>query len=285
MVPARMGVLDFNYTAGWSTHDRGTSPQTIPGIGVSRCACAVKSFELAHAAGLPTHYIRQVGAASFEAQEFGVPGREALSGQISGRVIPLEWIWRAEVGRTLLKRIKAELITTEVLGFEPGTEVVEGMKLPKLWIECTTKFEPVDRHLSDEEARELSQLTQAQWAEAQRLITRAVEVLRAHFARAGLNLKDGKFELGLRRDGRIVFVDVFGTQDENRIVDLMTGDIHDKDLIRLHLENTPWFVELLEAKKAYPVDKSMWPPYPRLPDQLVKLVAHRYVQVPRRLTA
>ena len=282
----REGVLSFHLTDGWSTHDRGTSRQPIPGMGKSRCACAVQSFDAARKAGLPTHYIEQVSGQDLHVEEFAVPGAKSLSGKVHGQVIPLEWIWRMVVSRRVVERVEAGTLRAEDLGLEPGTKVVEGMKLPKIFLECSTKFEEVDRMLSDEEAFSLSGLTRSQWQEACELIVAMVDVLVPGFKRAGFLLKDGKFELGLlntlRNNGCIVFVDVFGTQDENRIVDIATGDIYDKDLIRLHLEATSWYQELKAAKVAYPHDKSKWPQYLRLPGQVVNLVSHRYSEVARR---
>ncbi len=271
------GVVDFIYTKGWSIYDRGTSPQTIPGIDRARCACAVKSFELAREAGLPTHFIEQINPTTIRVMEFSVPGKPPLSGKVHGRVIPLEWLYRMYAKGSLLERLKEGKITALDLGFLAGTIVTDGMKLPYLRLECTTKFEPVDRHLSDEEARELAELTDEQWAAARYLLERLAEVTDAQFRIANFLRPDGKGELAIRyADGAIVGVDVFGTQDENRIIDRTTGEVYDKDLIRDHFKTSPWKKALDEAKKKYPDDKSKWPEYPLLPGELVDLVSERY---------
>ena len=54
------GVIALGYTNAWSAFDRGASPQLIPGIGAARCACAVRSFNIADSIGIPNHYIEQV---------------------------------------------------------------------------------------------------------------------------------------------------------------------------------------------------------------------------------
>jgi len=279
MTPVKPGVIALEYTDRWSAFDRGSSGQTIPGIGAARCACAVKSFWLAEAANLPTHFIRQVNPLTIHVQEFSVPGRETLSGMVYGRVLPLEWIWRVRVAGSLLIRIGSGEIDPVALGFPAGTKVVEGMKLPRLRLECTTKFEATDRHLSDKEARNLAQLSKAQWEASWHLITKGVKVTNAGYHEAGFECPDGKLELGMLNNGRIIFVDVFGTQDENRIIEEKTGASYSKDLIRSYLKDTPWKKELDKAKKEYPTDKSKWPPYPILPPDLVRLVSKRYAEV------
>ena len=93
---------------------------------------------------------------------------------------------------------------------------------------------------------------------------------------------DGKLEIGMDVDGEFYIVDVFGTPDENRIIDAQTGEIFSKDIIRDYLKTLPWKRELDIAKMAYPTDKSQWPAYPTLPDDLVELVSRRYAEVARR---
>ena len=212
------GVLSLTYTDQWSAFDRGSSPQLIPGIGQARFACAVRSFDLAHGAGLPTHFIDYRRPHTLLVEEFSVPGSESLSGKVHGRVLPLEWIWRAYVKGSLWARIEAGEVDPTTLGFRRGKKVKEGMKLPRLLLECTTKFESVDRHLSPREAQGLAKLTQPQWDTACELIVRGQRVIGEAYEAEGFYGPDGKFELGMKRDGKIVFVDVFGTPDENRII-------------------------------------------------------------------
>ena len=285
MIPVEPGVISVQYSDRWSAFDRGTSPQEIPGIGKARCACAVKSFKLAHAANVDTHFIEQVDDLTFHVKEFSVPGHFSLSGKVWGRVLPLEWIWRIRAYGSLLERLRTNALKPEDLGFKPGVEVTEGMKLPRLRLECTTKFEGVDRHLSDDEARQIAEIDQEQWDEAWDLLVRVLNITDAGFDLVGFIRPDGKGELGMTKDGRIVKVDVFGTPDEDRIIDKRTGHIYSKDLIRNYLKSLPWYSELVRAKKESPKDKTMWPPDPELPEELVALVSERYGEVARRYAA
>lgn len=283
MTPVEPGVIALRYTDRWSAFDRGSSDQLIPGIGAARCACAVKSFQLAN--GLPTHYIEQVGPETIHVQEFSVPGHEPLSGKVHGRVLPVEWIWRDLVYGSLLERVKNGKVDPVTLGFAPGTMVAQGMKLPRMLLECTTKFEPVDRHLSDDEAMVLACLNSDQWSEARNLLSSTVGVTNTAYDKAGFMCPDGKLKLGHFSDGTkgmIVLVDVFGTQDENRIIDNASGGVYSKDAIRNWLNDRPWKAQLTKAKAEHPTDKSKWPPYPELPADLVGLVSERYAEVAYR---
>jgi phosphoribosylaminoimidazole-succinocarboxamide synthase len=283
MRPVEPGIISLEYTDRWSAFDRGSSDQVIPGLGAARCACAVTSFGLARARGLPTHFIEQVGPQTIHVLEFSVPGRDSLSGEVRGRVLPLEWIWRTNVFGSMLERIKDGRVDPVTLGFAPGTVVIEGMQLPKMVIECTTKFEPVDRHLSNEEALTLAGISREQQWAAQGVIAEAVYTTNAAYDAVGFMSPDGKLELGMLDDGTLLLVDVFGTQDENRLIDKATGDVYSKDLIRNWLNaQTFWKAALTGFKAEYPTDKSKWPPYPELPVTLVDLVSERYAEVARR---
>lgn len=283
MRPVSAGIISLEYTDRWSAFDRGASDQEIPAIGAARCACAVKSFQLAHAAGLPTHFIEQVGPRTIHVEEYSVPGRESLSGMTHGRILDLEGIRRDLVYGSLLERVKRGEVDPVSLGYKPGTKIREGMKLPRTLIEFTTKFEPVDRHLTDEEAIARAQITPSQYLDLRELITLAVRVTNARYEAVGFKSPDGKLELALRilpkGKTQIVLVDVFGTPDENRLINTGTGGDYSKDLLRNYLKSLPWKAQLDVAKKAYPTDKSKWPPYPKLPPEVVALVTERYVNV------
>lgn len=281
IVPVRSGVVDFVYTDKWSVFDRGPSPQEIPGLGGARCACAVKSFELAHEAGIETHFFERIDERTIRVQEFSVPGSSALSGVREGRVLPLEWIWRDRVYGSLYERLVRGTVSKESLGFGPHDIVEKGTRLPALRQECTTKFESVDRHLSDENARLLAGLSPAQWEEAKEVIRGAIRASNDRYNSVGFMCPDGKLELGRRWDGTIVLVDVFGTPDENRIIRKSDGEVFSKDLLRDYLkeEEPVWKTALDNAKLEHPNQKELWPEYPELPQFVIDLVSDRYREV------
>ena len=281
ITPVEPGVVAFRFTDRWSAFDRGSSPQTIPGIGAARCICAVRSFTLAHAVNAPTHFLEQVDDVTIHVQEFGVPGQEPLSGMSHGRVLPLEWIERTLAAGSLLERLK-EGTDPSTFGFPKDAVVTLGTPLPRPVHECTTKFEKSDRHLTDADAKALADLNDEQWQEAWNLVIAAANITSAAYGLAGFVRPDGKKELGITKRGRLVLVDVFGTQDEDRIVEGRTGKSYCKDLIRDYLKGLLWYQELRAAKKEHPGDKSKWPPYPELPAELVDTVSTRYAEAGRR---
>lgn len=280
--PVEPGVIGFRYTNKWSVFDRGPSPQEIPGLGAARCACAVKSFGLARQRGVPTHFVRQADEMTIHVREFGVPGKEPLSGKVHGQVLNAEWIWRLLAYGSLLERLRRGERKPEDFGFAPGTVVTEGMPLPVMIKECTTKFEAVDRHLSNEQTRQIIGFSQEQWERAWRLVGRAQDAITIPYDKAGFMRPDGKMELGMNSSGTFFVVDVFGTPDEDRIIDKETGELHCKDLLRNKLKGLPWKAELDRAKKTHLDDKSAWPPYPTLPDNFMHMVYERYAEVARR---
>jgi phosphoribosylaminoimidazole-succinocarboxamide synthase len=285
MTPYAAGEILVKYTEGWSAFDRGTSKQLIPGIGAARCACAIQSFRLMEKAGIPTHFIEQVSATSFNVQEFAVPFHGALSGRTAGHVLICEWIYRMYLDGSLWDRVTSGHILPETLGFSSveANVLTKGTLLPRMRLECTTKFESVDRHLTDDEARALVGITQKEWEDVHKLVKSVVLVTDMAFRKAGFYRPDGKMEVGMTNEGKVVIVDVCGTQDEDRIVDKETGELFSKDLIRNHLKkNVEWMAALKKAKVDYPDDKAKWPEYPTLPDELVDLVSKRYAEVALR---
>jgi phosphoribosylaminoimidazole-succinocarboxamide synthase len=282
MTAVKPGVIAMQFTDGWSAFERGTSPQTIPLMGRARCACAVKSFEVARKGGVPTHFIEQVDERTIHVQEFGIEGKRPLSGEVAGTVIDLEWLYRTSAAGSLLRRLATKEIKPEDLGFASGTEVTKGMRLPRMIVSCTTKREAIDRHLKNKEAAKLAGLSESEWHTARIFVEELAKALQDGFALAGFDIWDGKDELAWRHGGLLVAVDTFGTQDENRIIDHATGHNHDKDIIRDYLEVHPWMDQLNAAKAAHPTDKSKWPPYPVLPDWLVAVVVDRYCAVAGR---
>lgn len=282
MTAVEPGVIALRYTKKWSAFDRGASPQEIPGLDAARCACAVESFDRAGKAGWPTHYIEQVDPVTIHVLEFAVPGHESLSGKVHGTVLDAEWIRRVYAAGSLLDRLRSGKAKPEDFGFPAGTEVVEGMKLPRMVKECTTKFEMVDRHLTDEEIRQRVGITLNEWDDIWRLIEGTTDATEVGYQEAGFYRPDGKGEIARRSGGGFIQVDVFGTQDEDRIIEKSTGKLYSKDLIRNYLKKLPWKGELDAAKAKYPLDKSKWPPYPLLPDELVELVSRRYAEVAQR---
>ncbi len=273
---AGSGVVDFKWSDGWSVFDVGRSPQPIPGFGVCRTACAVESFRLLQRAGIPTPYMKRIDERTVRVREFQVPGHEPLSGKAEGLVLPLEWLFRYEIGEKFRNRVRKGEISLDALGLPPGTDINTVIKLPRIFVECSTKFERRDRYLSDEEARKKADLDEGAWMVARACVVRAAFILQQELNRCGYDLLDGKFELGRTWDGRIMLVDVAGSPDEIRARKRVDGRLYCKEPLREYLETLPWREELRIAQGAYPDDSSHWPSYPVLPDDIVDYLSDLY---------
>ena len=264
----------------WSAGDKGRSKQPIPGMGDARHRCALQSFMLAENAHMPTHFISEDKEGGFIVEEFAVPTHEPLSGTTAGEVLNGEWIWRLKNDGSLADAIERGEIDPVTLGYPAGYIPDRGDPLPRMHLKCWTKFERIDRPLEDEEARDLMQLSMAEWDEAWELVNGVVRVTVAHAKRCGYDEFDGKCELARRWNQklsrRLLMADTFGTQDENRIKSLRTGELFCKDLIRNYLKEIGWWALLKAAQKEFPDDPSKWPEYPELPPELVALVSDRY---------
>jgi phosphoribosylaminoimidazole-succinocarboxamide synthase len=274
----RPGLVELEVTNCVSVFDVGPMPQMFPGLGMSRCACALQSFAVARTVGIPTHFIRPTSRTSFLAQEFAVPCTEPLSGEAVGRVLPIEVIFRFFLDGSLWRRVDRDEIDIVSLGYASDTVLKKGMILPVVLVEFTTKFEDQDRHLTDEEAQDLAELTGEEWLYLHTRVCSLAKALSDAFTLAGFQCRDGKFEVGLTWQGELVFVDVFGAQDECRIHAIDTGKVHDKDIVRdaLEEEYPLWKARLGEAKRAWPNDKGKWPPYPDLSVEAIDLTRIRY---------
>ncbi|MEM9336358.1 MAG: phosphoribosylaminoimidazolesuccinocarboxamide synthase [Patescibacteria group bacterium] len=269
------GLMEIKFDDGWSAGDKGRSPQLIPGMGAARHRAAMVSFQLAHAAGLPTHFEREI-ADAFVVKELSVPTHESLSRETHGEVLNGEWIWRTHLEGSLWARVQAQKIDPFELGFDRGYIPKKGEKLPRIKLECTTKFEPIDRKVSDDEARELMRLTTDDWSEAWNLIAGAVAATTAVAEQAGFYQPDGKLELGRLHNGCLIIADTFGTQDENRIIRQSDGELFSKDIIRSELTRLGYAGQLKLAQRDHPNDPTKWPEYPHLSDHVTSRVTSRY---------
>ncbi len=259
----------------WSAGDKGRSSQPIPGMGSARHRCAVQSFKIAQRHEIPTHFVCEAED-GFVVEEFTVPNHEPLSGETAGEVLNGEWIWRLYLMGSLWDRVERGELDPRELGFAKGYTPKKGERLPRVHLECTTKYETIDRRLTDEEARDLMKLSIFSWHNAWELLTKTSEATDAKAYARGFCFPDGKGEIGRRHTGELVMVDTFGTPDENRVLKIFDQEIYSKDLIRNYLKEVGYWAFLKAAQQRHPNDTSLWPNYPRLPDNLVALVSQRY---------
>ena len=163
------------------------------------CAIVFKALE---DAGIKTHFISEVGP------------REILCRKVE--LIPLQIIVRNRLAGT----------TADLLGVENGTRIANTVY--ELRYNNDALSDPM---INEHHAVALGLVT---YEEAERLHTvaaRVNEVLKALYAKAGIELVDFKMECGRLADGSLVVSDEI-SPDNSRLWDIATGEILDKDRFR-----------------------------------------------------
>ena len=98
----------------------------------------------------------------------------------------------------------------------PEQFCIQGVKLPKPYLEVSTKFEKFDRLLDRDEALEISNLREEEFDAILDIVVKIDEIIDKQASKRGLIHVDGKKEFALG-PGRVpVLVDSFGTLDEDR---------------------------------------------------------------------
>jgi phosphoribosylaminoimidazole-succinocarboxamide synthase len=232
----------FHFSDRYSVFDWGEMPDKIPGKGaaLARFNCLV--FLFLEKNGIKTHLLGSDQSDTIRVKPFRVTKESSILTTAENVFVPLEIIfrWGVAQGSSLLSR------SGEFRLFDRFTTPM---------IEFTTKLERLDRPLTYPAAYELSGASEAEWDE---LIARASQIarlLKQFFESHQITIWDGKIELALgeRAHGtrEIVLVDTIGP-DELRLS--FNGVPLSKEVIRNFYAKTPWFQELLKAKRTYGVD-------------------------------
>jgi phosphoribosylaminoimidazole-succinocarboxamide synthase len=199
--------------------------------------------------------------------------------------VPLEVVCRHHLAGSGWRRYKRGELSAEELGFDAGTELEQGAKLPMPYIEITTKFESYDRLIDREEALEISNITGDELDSLLDVVIKVDALIEREAALRGLIHVDGKKEFALG-PGRVpVLVDSFGTLDEDRWWDaeeFAKGNIVQlsKEFVRQHYIGTGHQEELRIARESGTED----PPIPALPQQVIDDTAELYASMYERLT-
>lgn len=323
------GIFDFSYR--YSLFDWGEMLDHIPYKGDALCLMAAWNFEQLKKQGVNTHYVgvvvehdrtrrikspenlkepttKMLISLSRVIEPVFADGRYDYSYFINGRgkinnfVVPLEVIYRngAPKGSSLFKTIE-EL---ERVGDSAGLKKLldkygltekprPGEIFPKTGYDFTTKFEPTDRRISDEDAYLISGLTEEQFKQLRDIRQAAVELAKKRGREVGLEDFDGKHEYRLF-DGRIGIADVFGTLDENRFIFSLNGrkvQVSKEFLRQYHKVHQRDWYEATEKAKALAREQGVedWTTLceikPRhLPGELVSLVGEMYASASDRYT-
>ena len=167
-------------------------------------------------------------------------------------LIPIENVFRYGIprGSSMLERLHENPNYHLDLGLKERPK--EGDWLPRPILEYFTKLEPSDRHLYLENAFNYSGLTCDEYTEMDTLIYLISLYLIDRFARAGIEVWDGKFEFV--RMEELVLADAIGP-DELRVI--KDGVQISKEPLRQYhkIHRADWYKNTQEAKK---IDPENW---------------------------
>ena len=169
------------------------------------CELSCFWFEKLQAEGVKTHF-----------KEY-VPPNLLVAEDVS--IVPVEVIARNFLYGSLWKRYKKGEVDISS-DFIVQEEKSEGMPLAKSFLEFTTKFESVDRPITEEELIEKEWMTKSEIEHLKSETRRVGDILDSYLIQKGLILADFKLEYGKRReDGEIILADEVGTPDVCRFWD------------------------------------------------------------------
>lgn len=270
-------TLAFRFTNRFSVFDCGAHPQEIPGKAEAVCSAALTSFMIAQKVGVPTHFLEQMDDVTLRVQELGIIADRPLKNTEENYVVPLEWITRFAVAGSLLRDLQNGAESPAKYGFHHHDVPSEGTPLRWPVHQLTTKFEKVDRKLSEGEAMDLAGIGYNDIIQFRSMIDRLDGALALAFHRAGFAHFDGKKECGLGFNREKMIVDVFGTPDEDRpvlLVALAKGEVehYGKEFLRKHFIEMGFYGQVKKAREEGRPD----PPYPSLPEEIIAEAARRY---------
>ena len=134
-----------------------------------------------------THIIEMNAPDRVLARRFEVirePG--AIPRDMENVFVPLEVICRHYLAGGGWRRYDRGDVGPEEFGFEPGTVLYEGIKLPSPYLEVSTKFEKFDRLLDRKEALEISNLTDEEFDTILDIVVKIDEIIHSESSKGGL---------------------------------------------------------------------------------------------------
>jgi len=278
-------TLEFAYTNNISVFDK-IIPSQVPHKGETLCRTAKYWFGLLTEEGINNHYISEPSADRMRVKRVNIiRDYSKINGSTTNYLIPLEVICRYYAAGSLMDRIKDGKVKPEDLGFPAGHTVKEGEKLPKPFIECTTKLEAHDENLTDEEAKKMAGLSDEEFEEIKRTVLKIDSIIDRECSKRGLIHCDGKKEFAFDKDRKLMVIDTFGTLDEDRWWDadeFAKGRIVQlsKEFVRQYYRETGYHKALYDAReKGLPE-----PDIPALPQDVIDRVSKLYVDMFERIT-
>lgn len=267
--------LAFRFTNFFSVFDVGRSTYAIPGKGKAVCDCAVRSFEIAEAIGLPTHFIEQIDETTVRVKEASVISDRPLTMADENYVVPVELIYRLSVAGSIHRDFVSGKKKPEDYGL--GKEIPAiGTPFPYPVHMTTTKLEDIDREIGIEEVCHLAGMSVKDLDEYWSMIDRMTGAAALRLCESGFILLDGKAEMLMGPGRKKMFGDNFITPDEDRPAKIVDGKIvhYSKEYIRELLIANGYYAKLMEARKSEAPDL----PIPYIGDEAVAEVSRRYAE-------
>lgn len=300
------GKARFSFSNRYSVFDWGEMPDHLEHKGESIALLSAYFFEKLGSMGIHSHFsglvegdkVRKLselkkpsGLMEVKLVRVIKPGLQgekydysAYKKEKGGYLIPLEVIYRnyLPAGSSVFKRLQTGQLKPSELGLSKMPE--PGQKLDKTIYDVSTKLEITDRYLSWQEAGEISALSAKEIEEVKKLCATVNDAITEEFGKQGLVNEDGKIEVALGYDRKLMLVDVIGTLDECRFS--YQGFPVSKELARVHYRQTEWFRAVEEAKKQ---DRQNWKSKCRvapekLPPKLKKLIEQVYCACTNEIT-
>ncbi|MCK5039158.1 MAG: phosphoribosylaminoimidazolesuccinocarboxamide synthase [Thermoplasmata archaeon] len=278
------GVLRFKFTDQISVFDK-VIPSMIPRKGESLCRTSAHWLKMMKDMGINSHFIENIAPDEMLVRRVRkVTTLKELEGDDRiGCIIPLEFICRHYLAGSMWRRIQKGKVDKSIMGIEG--EAVFGQKIPKPFVEVTTKFEEFDRPITTQEAIDGFGLRQEELDHIYDIILRIDSRIKTEVEKRGLIHVDGKKEFAIDDDGKIMLIDTFGTADEDRFWEMAEyekGELVDqsKEFVRKHYMETGYHEELMDARDAGKEE----PPIPALSDEMVKDTSILYGKLFERLT-
>lgn len=281
--------LLFNFTDQISVFDK-IIPTLVPKKGEALARTSAFWFEQCQKElGLDTHFLGLQDVDKMLVKRLRIidPATHQITPNEVNFFIPLEVVCRHYAAGSLLDRLATGEVKPERVGMTRAPK--KGEKLPKPFIEFTTKLEETDRPLSDADALKLSGLTAREFEALKKAVLDVDALIASKCEAKGLIHVDGKKEFGMNARRELMIVDTFGTPDEDRWWDRAAyekdGSQIDlsKEMVRQHYRSTGYFDTLMAARKAG-ATKASEPAIPALPADVTRDVTKLYTSLYERIT-
>jgi phosphoribosylaminoimidazole-succinocarboxamide synthase len=273
-VENEMGEGVFEFSDRYSIFDYGEMPDHIEDKGKALCLMAAANFRELERKGIKTHFISLDADNELRVKLVRKIPVDRLTPFSRNCMIPLEIIFRDALpeGSSVFKRIKNKETTWQALGLDHECKPGERLKRPI--IDFSTKFETFDRYFKNtQEVIDYYRLGPEKMKDIQMQALMIADYLRNRAAKIGWEHMDGKVEGAIDTKGDLMWVDVFGTLDEDRFE--LNGFVLSKQFLRDYYKKTTWYAEFMEAKENT-LPAYQWPKPPKLPPELAKFVSDLY---------